>query len=106
MEAAAALAPAAAAAGAAPRRWIATVAPGYSAALQVLGRWAFGWGLAAVVGAMLLGALRPLAWVLSAGAFVPVAALSYSCYILQVGHAIPSDGPYVLMAAKTGRPAH
>ena len=52
-------------------------------ALAVFGRWLFGWALAHVLGACLLGRLRALNALLSWRAFAPVAALSYSAYLLQ-----------------------
>ena len=58
-------------------------APALNQALAVCGRWLFGWALAHVLGACLLGRLRPLSAVLSWRAFAPLAALSYSAYLLQ-----------------------
>ncbi len=55
----------------------------WSRVLQVAGRWAFGWALAGVLAAVLLGRLRPIRWILTCRLFTPVAALSYSAYLLQ-----------------------
>ncbi len=54
-----------------------------NAVLNVLGRWLFGWALARVVVAVMSGRLRAVAWVLTLRALVPLAALSYSGYLLQ-----------------------
>jgi len=51
--------------------------------LQVCGNCAFGWALAGVLLAVLRGRLRGLGWLLTAYALVPVAAVSYSAYLLQ-----------------------
>lgn len=47
------------------------------------GRWLFGWAAARVFAATLQGRLRLLNGLLSAGCWVPLAALSYSAYLLQ-----------------------
>ena len=54
-----------------------------NSALDVFGRWLFGWALARVVVAVLSGRLRAVAWLLTMRALVPLAALSYSGYLLQ-----------------------
>jgi peptidoglycan/LPS O-acetylase OafA/YrhL len=61
----------------------ARVAPALNNALNVAGRFAFGWALARVFVAVLLGRLRAVAWVLGLRVLAPIAALSYSAYLLQ-----------------------
>ena len=51
--------------------------------LQVAGRWALGCAVAAVFVAVLLGRLCVVKAFLSCRLFVPIAALSYSSYLLQ-----------------------
>ena len=65
------------------RRWIQGQAPRFNAALNVIGRWAYGVGVARTFVAVLLGRLRPVAWLLSLSMWLPIAGLSYGAYLLQ-----------------------
>jgi peptidoglycan/LPS O-acetylase OafA/YrhL len=49
----------------------------------VAGRWAYGVAVARIFVAVLLGRLRPLAWLLSLDLWLPIAGLSYGAYLLQ-----------------------
>lgn len=51
--------------------------------LFIAGRCAFGWAVALVFTACLLGRLRPVNWALSLDLWTPLAALSYAAYLLQ-----------------------
>ena len=63
--------------------FIKMIAPDLGIALTIAGRWVFGWALARVFVAMLLGRLRAVHGVLTLRVLVPVATLSYSAYLLQ-----------------------
>lgn len=77
-------------------RWTIARAPPLAVkAVAIGGRCAFGWACGLVFTACLLGRLRPVNWVLSLEVFVPVAALSYSAYILQAGSACARACPGV-----------
>jgi peptidoglycan/LPS O-acetylase OafA/YrhL len=72
------------------RRWTQLYAPTIQMVLQVVGRWLLGWAVVAVFLAVLQGRLRFVHWFLCLPAFAPIAALSYSAYLLQFG-------PYAFM---------
>ena len=67
----------------AARRFIEVQFPALDSALDVMGRWLFGWAVARVFAATLQGRLCAINAFLSGGFWMPIAALSYSAYLLQ-----------------------